>query len=364
MARIDAFLKLGREQKCSDVHLSVGAPPMLRRLGELVPVKYRDLTDAEMQNLLYEILNPAQKREFESGNDLDFSYANEEVGAFRINMFRTMEGVCASFRVIANRIPSIDELGLPQVMSKLINVPNGLILVTGATGTGKSTTLASLIDYLNSNQKLNIITIEDPIEYIHPSKESLVIQREVGTHVTSFADGLRSALREDPDVILVGELRDTETIMMALMAAETGHLVLSTLHTASAAKTLDRMIDALPNEMKNQGMVSLAQSLRAVLSQVLVRKLDGQGRMAVHELMVMNKAIAHLVMTGKMHQIHSLIETSGELGMQTMDQALLAAINSKRLDPNDAYLFANEKPRFQRFVTDASLLPKVDLVGR
>ncbi len=246
MPRLDAFLQLGYQQGVSDMHFAVGVPPLFRLSGEHVPVKYRALTAEELENLLYEILTATQRQVFETGEDLDFAYTSEGVGRFRAHIFRKASGLGATFRVIATNVPELCTLGLPPVMETLTHHHQGLVLVTGATGTGKSSTLAAMINHLNSTKRLNIITLEDPIEFVHESKLSLVVQREVGTHVGSFTEGLRAALREDPDVILVGELRDSETITLAMMAAETGHLVLGTLHTTSAAKTLDRIIDALP----------------------------------------------------------------------------------------------------------------------
>lgn len=277
-ARIDAFLQLGREQGCSDIHLAVGTPPILRLHGELTPVRYRDLDHDELERLIDEILTEEQRKQFSQGGDLDLSYESEEVGRFRVNLFRKVGGVGATFRVIPSEIPSLESLNLPPVVEKFNDLHQGLVLVTGATGTGKTTTLSSMIHNINQRRKQNIITLEDPIEFVHKSDQSLVVQREVGVHVPSFADGLRAALREDPDIILVGELRDLETVTLALIAAETGHLVLGTLHTTSATKTLDRIIDALPAEQKLQGMTSLAQNLRAVVSQSLVRTADGRGR--------------------------------------------------------------------------------------
>jgi twitching motility protein PilT len=237
------------------------------------------------------------------------------------------------------------------------------VLVTGATGTGKSTTLAAMLHHLNTTRKYNIITLEDPIEYVHTSAMSLVVQREVGTHVGTFAEGLRAALREDPDVILVGELRDAETVAMALMAAETGHLVLSTMHTTSATKTLERIIDAIPAEQKAQVTTGLAQMLRGVISQTLVKTAEGRGRKAIVEALVMTPAIAHLLSTDKIFQIPMKLETGRALGMQLLDQALLEAVQRKQIDPDDAYLHAQDKKPFQRFVTDPHLLPKISLVG-
>jgi twitching motility protein PilT len=363
MPRLDAFLQLGKEQGCSDIHLAVGLPPMLRMHGELMPVKYRNLGEDELRALVEEILTETQLKEFASGKDLDFSYASKGVGRFRVNLFRKMVGIGASFRVIPSHVPGLDTLGLPSIVKQLMRHDNGMILVTGASGTGKSTTLAAMIDHLNSTRRFNIITLEDPIEFVHKSKASLVIQREVGTNVGSFAEGVRSALREDPDIILVGEMRDTETITLAMVAAETGHLVLGTLHTTSATKTLDRILDALPAEQRNQGTVFLAQRLRGVVSQNLVRTSDGRGRRAVVEVLVMTPAIANLVASGKVFQIPSMMQTGRDLGMHLMDQALLEALQKKEIDPDDAYRCATDKRAFQRFVTDPNLLPRVNIVG-
>jgi twitching motility protein PilT len=238
-----------------------------------------------------------------------------------------------------------------------------MVLVTGSTGTGKSTTLAAMIDHLNATQRLNIISLEDPIEFVHASKQSQVIQRELGTHIPSFAEGVRAAMREDPDVILVGELRDAETISMAMTAAETGHLVLGTLHTTGAVKTIDRVIDALPVEEREQTKSFLAQNLLAVVTQVLVKTADGHGRKAVCEVLVMTKAIAKLIQTEQTHQIPSQLQMGRDLGMQLLDQALLAAIAARTIDPDDAYSYASDKRPFQKFVTDTSMLPKVEATG-
>ncbi len=363
MARIDAFLKLGLAQGCSDIHLAVGVPPMLRMHGELMPIKFRDLGDTELESYVGEILTANQKKHFEGGHDLDFSYVSEDGGRFRVNVFRKETGVGATFRFIPGEVPTLDSLALPAVVQKLCDYHQGMILVTGSTGTGKSTTLAAMIDHINSTQNCNIISLEDPIEFIHRSKHSQVIQRELGTHLPSFADGIRAALREDPDVILVGELRDTETIQMAMTAAETGHLVLGTLHTTGAVKTIDRMIDALPGEMREQIKSFLSQSLNAVITQTLVKTPDGRGRKAVVEIMMMTRAIAKLIMTDQTHQIPSQLQTGKDLGMQLMDQALLDAIQKKQIDPDDAFRFATDKSVFQRFVTDTSVLPKFDMGG-
>ncbi|MEJ2438988.1 MAG: PilT/PilU family type 4a pilus ATPase [Gammaproteobacteria bacterium] len=360
-ARINAFLKLGRQQGASDIHFAVGSPPLIRLYGELTPIKYRDLTSSELEELINEVLSPIQLEHFQKGEDIDLSYEDPEIGRFRANVYHKVSGVGAAFRAIASQIPTFKDLGLPPVIEKFLHATQGLILVTGATGTGKSTTLASMIDWLNANRRFNIITLEDPVEYLHKSKQSLVIQRAVGTHVSSFIEGLRAALREDPDVILVGELRDTETISMAMTAAETGHLVLGTLHTNNAVKTLDRIIDAMPTSQKTLAKSFLAQHLNAVISQKLIRSADGRSRRAVLEIMINNSAIANLILTNKVFQIPSIIQTHRDDGMQLLDQALLDAVQNKLVDPDDAYVHANDKKLFQRFVTNPELLPQVNL---
>jgi twitching motility protein PilT len=352
MARIDAFLKLGLAQGCSDIHLAVGVPPMLRMNGDLMPIKFRSLSETELETYILEILTEKQKSALAEGHDLDFSYVAEEGGRFRVNVFRKATGHGAVFRFIPGDVPTLDQLNVPPILKKFCDYHQGMVLVTGSTGTGKSTTLAAMIDHLNATRPLNIISLEDPIEFVHPSKQSQVIQREVGTHVVSFADGVRSAMREDPDVILVGELRDAETISMAMTAAETGHLVLGTLHTTGAVKTIDRIIDALPG---------LAMSLKAVITQVLVKTPDGRGRRAILEILVNNRAIAKLITSDQTHQIPSQMQTGRDLGMQVMDQTLLDAINAKEIDPDDAIRFANDKKKFQRFVTDTDLVPILDI---
>jgi len=361
VARIDAFLKLGTQQGCSDLHLAVGVPPMLRMNGDLLPIKFRELRDAELESYVTEILTKSQAEHFTQGHDLDFSYVSTEGGRFRVNVFRKDTGIGAAFRAIPTDIPTIDRLALPPIVRKLCDYHQGMILVTGSTGTGKSTTLAAMIDLLNTTRKLNIVSLEDPIEFVHRSKQSQVIQRELGTHIPSFAEGVRAAMREDPDVILVGELRDAETISMAMTAAETGHLVLGTLHTTSATKTIDRVIDALPVEEREQTKSFLAQSLLAVVTQVLVKGSENRGRRAICEVMVMTKAIAKLIQSDQTHQLPSQLQTGRDLGMQLLDQALLAAVTAREIDPDDAYNYASDKRLFQKFVTDTSMLPKLEM---
>jgi len=363
LARIDAFLKLGTQQGCSDVHLAVGVPPMLRMNGDLMPIKFRDLRDAELEGYIAEILTRSQNQHFAKGHDLDFSYVSAEGGRFRVNVYRKETGVGATFRAIPSTVPTLESLALPPVVTKLCDFHQGMVLVTGSTGTGKSTTLAAMIDHLNATRRLNIISLEDPIEFVHASKQSQIIQRELGTHIPSFAEGVRAAMREDPDVILVGELRDAETISMAMTAAETGHLVLGTLHTTGAVKTIDRVIDALPVEEREQTKSFLAQNLLAVVTQVLVKTADGHGRKAICEVLVMTKAIAKLIQTEQTHQIPSQLQMGRDLGMHLLDQALLAAIAARTIDPDDAYSYASDKRPFQKFVTDTSMLPKAEATG-
>ena len=360
MARIDAFLKLGTQQGCSDIHLAVGVPPMLRMHGDLVPIKFRELRDTELESYITEILTESQSEYLLRGNDLDFSYVSTERGRFRVNVFRKDTGIGATFRAIPAEVPTLESLRLPPVVQKLCDYHQGMILVTGSTGTGKSTTLAAMIDLLNRTRKLNIISLEDPIEFVHQSKQSQVIQRELGTHIPSFAEGVRAAMREDPDVILVGELRDADTIRMAMTAAETGHLVLGTLHTTSAVKTIDRMIDALPAEEREQTKSFLSQSLLAVITQLLVKSHDGRSRRAICEIMVMTKAIAKLITSDQSHQIPTQLQTGKEFGMQMFDQALLAAVQAREIDPDEAFSYATEKRLLQKFVTDTTMLPKLD----
>jgi len=361
MARIDAFLKLGTQQGCSDIHLAVGVPPMLRMYGDLLPIKFRDLRDTELEGYIQEILTPTQVEHFQQGQDIDFSYVSVDGGRFRVNVFRKETGVGATFRAIPTDVPTLDRLGLPPIVKKLCDNHQGMILVTGSTGTGKSTTLAAMIDYLNQTRRLNIVSLEDPIEFVHKSKQSQIIQRELNTHLPSFAEGVRAAMREDPDVILVGELRDADTIRWAMTAAETGHLVLGTLHTTGAVKTIDRVVDALPADEREQTKSFLSQSLIAVITQVLVKTADQRGRKAICEIMVVTRAIGKLIMTDQTHQIPSQLQMGRDQGMQMLDQSLLANVQSKEIDADDAYVYANDKKLFSRFVTDTSVLPKLDL---
>ncbi len=322
MAKIDELFKLMVEKGASDLHLVSGAPPYLRLHGEMAKVERPALTAEEAQLMIFEILTEKQKKEFITNWELDCAYTIEALGRFRVNVFMQRKGIGAVFRVIPTKIKTVDELGLPAACLEMINCHKGLICVTGPTGSGKSTTLAALIHHINSTQNAHILTIEDPIEFVHPSLKSLINQREVHNHSKSFANALKASLREDPDVILVGEMRDLETISLAISAAETGHLVFGTLHTNNAHKTVDRIIDVFPGDRQSQIRVQLSESLRGVISQSLLPKSDGKGRVAVQEILFCNKAIANLIREGKTFQIPSAMQTGRNQGMQTYDSAI------------------------------------------
>jgi twitching motility protein PilT len=346
MAQIDQFLRLMVQQKGSDLHLSVGSPPIFRHHGELERIKFREVTQTDVQALLYEICTPAQKATFEETMDIDFAYEVPELARFRVNMFRQRKGYGAVLRTIPSKVLSADDLGLPEGIRRFCLLNKGLVLVTGPTGSGKSTTLAAMIDLINSTRPDHILTIEDPVEFVHQNKMSLVNQREVGNHTKSFATALRAALREDPDVILVGEMRDLETISLGITAAETGHLVFGTLHTSSAAKTVDRIINAFPASEQEQIRAMLGESLRGVVAQQLLRKADGSGRVAALEVMVGTPALGNMIREGKTHQIPSMIQTGKKDGMQMMDQAILDYLMKKVVDADEAYAKAHNKAEF------------------
>ena len=329
---------------------------MFRMHGDLLPIKFRELGDTELESYLFEILTKNQKDRFKAGEDLDFSYMAENTGRYRVNLFKKSTGIGAVLRYIPTEVPTFESLNLPRVIKSFADFRQGMVLVTGATGTGKSTTLASLIHHINRTRKENIITLEDPIEFIHPSLQSQIIQREIGTHLNSFSEGLRAALREDPDIILVGEMRDSDTISMAMLAAETGHLVFGTLHTTSATKSIDRILDALPADQREQGKIFLAQHLHAVVTQDLVRSADGKSRKAIVEILIMNHAVSNLIMSEKNFQIPNQIQTGSTSGMQLKDQALLNALLAKEVDADSAYLHATDKKLFQKYVTDPNLI--------
>lgn len=360
MPRIDAFLQLGREQGCSDIHFSVGLPPLIRMDGQLTPLKYRELSQDETQAILDEILTDRARKELVDSGSVDISYWAEGSGRFRVNVFRKSTGWAAVCRVLPEAVPKLSELGLPSVVSELATLTSGLVLVTGGTGSGKSTTLAALINEMNHKRNSTVVTLEDPIEFVHQCNSCQIVQREVGTDVKSFADGLRSALRQDPDVIMVGELRDPESISLAIAATETGHVVLGTLHTRGAYQTIHRLVDVFPTDAQNQIRHTLADTLKAVVSQELVRLADGRGRRAVVEIMVMTPAVAQLIREQKIFQIPAAITTGRRVGMQLMDQALLTFVQSGDIDPDDAFLRATDKSEFVRYVTRQELLSLVD----
>ncbi|MES2855795.1 MAG: type IV pilus twitching motility protein PilT [Bdellovibrionota bacterium] len=322
MAKIDELFKIQVEKDASDLHLAAGSPPCLRLHGEMHTLEYQELTNEDCQALIFEILTEKQKKLFIENWELDCSYSLEGVGRFRVNVFMQRKGMGAVFRVIPTKIKTAEELGLPPELMDLIKVHKGLICVTGPTGSGKSTTLAALIDYINANETSHILTIEDPIEFVHGNKKSLVNQREVGGHTKSFANALKAALREDPDIILVGEMRDLETIQLALTAAETGHLVFGTLHTNNAHKTVDRIIDVFPDTQQAQIRVMLSESLRGVIAQALLPRSDKPGRVAAIEVMVNTKAVANLIREGKTFQVPSAMQTGKKEGMITYETAI------------------------------------------
>lgn len=322
MARVDEILRQMSSREASDLHLTSGSAPYFRIHGEMVKLNYKELTPELCQALLFEVLTERQRETLLEDWDLDCSYSLSGVGRFRVNAFRQRHGLGAVFRRIPENIQTVRDLGLPPSLVDLLDVSEGLILVTGPTGSGKSTTLASLIHTINTERKAHIITIEDPIEFVHHNKNSLINQREVSSHTKSFHEALRAALREDPDVILVGEMRDLETISLALTAAETGHLVLATLHTNSATKTVDRIIDVFPESQQAGIRVMLSESLRGIIAQSLVRRADGEGRVPVVEVLVNIPAVANLIREGKTFQIHSSMQTGQVHGMMTFDHAI------------------------------------------
>ncbi len=339
MATIDELFKVMVEQGASDLHITSGAPPHLRLHGNMVPLNYRELSNQDVQGLMFEILSEKQKKAFVEKWELDFAYTLKDIGRFRCNLFMQRKGLGAVMRIIPEKIKTAAELGLPPALMDLIDCDRGLVLVTGPTGSGKSTTLASLIHEINATREAHIITVEDPIEFVHPNIKSLVNQREVGSHTKSFANALKAALREDPDILLVGELRDLETISLALTAAETGHLVFGTLHTNSAAKTVDRIIDVFPAGQQQQIRTMLSESLRGVVAQTLFTRADGQGRVAAYEVLRNTKAIANLIREGKLHQIASAMQTGAAHGMILFEKYIEELVKKGKVSATDAKTF-------------------------
>jgi twitching motility protein PilT len=354
MARIDAFFKLMHEQGASDLHLTSGSPPIFRIRGSLQRIKYKILENDELKAMLYEIAPENKIKVFEETGDIDFGHEIPGLARYRANFFMQKNGVSAVFREIPSKILTAEQLGLPDIMTKLSMLPRGLVLVTGPTGSGKSTTLAAILDHANRNRKDHIITIEDPIEFVHESKGCLVNHREVGSHTKSFAAALKGALREDPDIILVGEMRDLETISLAIEAAMTGHLVMGTLHTISAAKTVDRIIEIFPTNQQSQVRSTLADALRAVISQTMFKRIDVKGRCVAFEILIATPAVRNLIREGKTYQIPSSMQTGKKFGMQTLDDAIMELMQKGRIHPDEAYNKCFDKAKFKPFAKNAS----------
>jgi len=355
------LIELVVQKKASDLHISVGLPPVLRIDGKLVQTEYEPLSAEETKALIFSILTFEQKKILEQKLELDFSYGVDGLGRFRVNAYKDRNGFAAALRTIASKIPTFEELNLPKVCQQVCAKPRGLVLVTGPTGSGKSTTLAAMVGWINENRSDHIITIEDPIEYIHTSKKSVVNQRELGNDTRSFDNALRAALREDPDVILIGEMRDLETISLALKAAETGHLVFGTLHTSSASQTVDRIVDVFPPEQQPQIRIQLSNGLVAVFSQTLIPRVNPQGqvtgRVMAMEMLVNTPAIANLIREGKTAQIYSAIQTGGRLGMVTLENSLAELVKKKTIRPEDALSKSSR-------VEDLEKLIQAELAGR
>src|SRR4051812_38796682 len=352
MAKIDAFFNLMFEQKASDLHLASGNAPMLRINGELHRIEYPPLESDQLKAMLYEIAPEYKVKVYEETGDVDFGYEIPGISRFRANFFNQKNGCAAVFRQIPSKVLSFEDFEkfdapLPSVLKKFSMLHKGLVVVTGPTGSGKSTTLAAMVDYANKNRRDHILTVEDPIEFVHESKNCLVNHREVGMHTRSFASALKGALREDPDIVLVGEMRDLETIELALTAASTGHLVFGTLHTQSAAKTVDRIIDVFPGEQQNKIRATLSEALRGVVAQNLFKRIDKKGRVAALEILVFTTAVANLVREGKTHQIPGMIQVGKRLGNQPLDDAIMEHLRMKRISPEEAYDKCLDKKKFR-----------------
>ena len=355
MAKIDAFFNLMFEQKASDLHLSSGNPPILRINGELHRVDFPPLESDALKAMIYEITPEYKIKHFEETGDVDFGYEIPDVSRFRANFFNQKNGVSAVFRQIPSKVLSFEDFEkfdapLPAVLKKFCMLHKGLVVVTGPTGSGKSTTLAAMIDYANKNRKDHIITVEDPIEFVHESKSCLINHREVGIHTQSFASALKGALREDPDIILVGEMRDLETIELAITAASTGHLVFGTLHTQSASKTVDRIIDVFPADQQNKIRATLSEALKGVVAQNLFKRIDKPGRVAALEVLVVDTPIANLIREGKTHQIPGMMQVGKKKGNQPLDDAIMEHLRAARIAPEEAYEKCQDRKKFRVFL--------------
>lgn len=343
---ITELLAFSVKNKASDLHLSAGLPPMIRVHGDVRRINLPPMEHKDVHAMVYDIMNDGQRKHYEEHLECDFSFAVPNLARFRVNAFNQERGAAAVFRTIPSKVLSLEDLNAPKIFKEVADQPRGIVLVTGPTGSGKSTTLAAMVDYVNTNQYGHILTIEDPIEFVHEAKRCLINQREVARDTISFNNALRSALREDPDVILVGELRDLETIRLALTAAETGHLVFGTLHTSSAAKTIDRIVDVFPAEEKDMVRAMLSESLRAVIAQTLLKTKDGKGRIAAHEIMIGTPAIRNLIRENKIAQMYSAIQTGQNVGMQTLDQCLADLVRRNLVSSAEARIRAQNKDNF------------------
>ena len=343
---ITELLAFAVKNKASDLHLSAGLPPMIRVHGDVRRINLPPMEHKDVHAMVYDIMNDSQRKQYEETLECDFSFAVPNLARFRVNAFNQNRGAGAVFRTIPSKVMSLDELNCPKIFREIADQPRGIVLVTGPTGSGKSTTLAAMIDFVNENHYGHILTVEDPIEFVHESKRCLINQREVHRDTQSFNNALRAALREDPDVVLVGEMRDLETIRLALTAAETGHLVFGTLHTSSAAKTIDRIVDVFPAAEKDMVRSMLSESLRAVISQTLLKTKDGTGRVAAHEIMIGTPAIRNLIRENKIAQMYSSIQTGQNVGMQTLDQCLADLVRRNMVSPAEARVRAMNKDQF------------------
>ena len=350
MAQIDAFFKLMNDEGASDLHMTAGQQPVLRIRGDMERVKFKIMDNETLKNILYEICPEDKIKIFEETGDMDFGYEIPGLARYRCNFFQQKYGIGAVFREIPSDILTCEQLGLPKVIAQLATLPKGLVLVTGPTGSGKSTTLAAIVDEANRIRKDHILTIEDPIEFVHKSQQCIINHREVGTHTKSFSAALRGALREDPDIILVGELRDLETISLAMEASMTGHLVFGTLHTMNAMKTVDRIIEIFPANQQGQVRSTLADALKAVVSQTLFKRVDVKGRVAALEILLCTPAVRNLIREAKTYQIPSIMQTGKKYGMQTIDDAIMELLEKKKISAEDAYTNCMEKQRFVKFL--------------
>jgi twitching motility protein PilT len=340
---VSDLLSFSVKNKASDLHLSAGLPPMIRVHGDVRKINMPAMDHSQVHDMVYDIMNDGQRKFYEENLEVDFSFEIPNLARFRVNAFNQNRGCGAVFRTIPSKVLTLEQLAAPPIFKDISQNPRGIVLVTGPTGSGKSTTLAAMVDFINETEYGHVLTVEDPIEFVHQSKRCLINQREVGPHTLSFANALRSALREDPDVILVGEMRDLETIRLALTAAETGHLVFGTLHTSSAAKTIDRVVDVFPAAEKDMVRSMLSESLRAVISQTLLKTKDGQGRVAAHEIMIGTPAIRNLIRENKIAQMYSAIQTGQQHGMQTLDQNLQELVRRNIVASDEARTKASNK---------------------